>query len=173
MDKETTTKQHQADVRASPSVRQVYVDRSKQAGRTGWAWVEHAPGLIGPVASEQGHLRATEVFDAEVVTINKAVQKAARGRPTPTRVYSDNLAAVESCKHRPAPSSEPLCVSLRGCGNLLQIHSSSGFQTLLFQRFWPKARTPFLLTYPCSRWNQRIQKHLLCLPWSASAVASM
>jgi len=28
------------------------------------------------------------------------------GTPTRTRLFSDNLAAVESCKHRPAPSSQ-------------------------------------------------------------------
>lgn len=68
--------------------------------------MEHLPGRTEPVKSERGSLGRAEVFDTEVVAIHRAVRRAARGRPTRTRVFSDNLAAVESCKHRVAPSSQ-------------------------------------------------------------------
>lgn len=75
--------------------------------------MEQTPGLSAPVRTEKGFLQNAEVFDAEVVAINQVAKRAARGRPTETRLYSDNLIAVTSCKHRPAPSSQAEAIEVQ------------------------------------------------------------
>lgn len=68
--------------------------------------VERHPRATVPARVESGIVAKAEAYDAELVAIHKAVKRLARGNPTQARVYLDNLAAVEACKHRAAPSSQ-------------------------------------------------------------------
>lgn len=110
-DKEAAKQLHLRELENLPtSVRLVYTDGSKNGDRLGWSWVERA---LVPARVEAGPLRKAEVFDAEVVAIHKAVKRLARGRLAPARVYSDNLAAVEACKFKAAPSSQREALEVR------------------------------------------------------------
>ncbi|KAK3385214.1 hypothetical protein B0H63DRAFT_449288 [Podospora didyma] len=79
--------------------------------------VERPPWGNALVAVETGHLREAEVYDAEVKAIHAAVKRAARRRPSPTRIYSDNQTAVDSRKYNAAPSSQAEALEgIRGNG---------------------------------------------------------
>jgi len=95
-DKQTTAAEYREMVQSTPdNHRLLYADGSKGQERTSWAWVHHFPGSEVTVRNETGHLNQAEVFDAEVVAIHKAVKWATVGTPVRTKVFSDNLAAVE------------------------------------------------------------------------------
>ena len=121
-DKETAAEGHKAMVKATPAAavkgtttgtKLVYTDGPKQGDKAAWAWVEQFPGRLAPVKGETVLLYKVEAFDAEVVVIYKAVKKAAQGRPRRTKIFSDNLAVVDSCKYRPAPSSQAEAIEVK------------------------------------------------------------
>lgn len=112
--KKEAAREHIKAINITPvTTRLVYTHGSKQGDKTSWAWVEQFPGTPTPAKERSGALARAEVFDAEVVAIHRAISSATKGPPRRTRVFSDNLAAVESCKHRPAPSSQKEAIKVR------------------------------------------------------------
>lgn len=67
----------------------------------GWSWVEKYFRASGPARVESGPLTKAEVFDAEVIAIYRIVKRLARSKPALAKVFSDNLAAVNTYKYKP------------------------------------------------------------------------
>jgi len=83
--------------------------------------VERHPRAAVLARVRTGSLEKAEVFDAEVVAIQRAVKGLARGKPVRAKIYSDNLAAWKRASIGPLPAhnarpwrSKPSCHDHRG-----------------------------------------------------------
>lgn len=82
-----------------------------------------------PITVEKGPLRKAKVFDTKVVAINKAVVALARKGNAQAVVFSDNIAAVEACKYRAAPSSQAEALEVQNKSRQDQLFQVRGLPT--------------------------------------------
>lgn len=64
------------------------------------------PRAAVSVATAAEPLREAKVFDAEVLTIDRAVKRATKGPAVRTVIFSDSQAAVMSVDHRAVDGSQ-------------------------------------------------------------------